>query len=325
MNTERIVNELGLKPFGNKGWMTAPDLECDECGKSDKFAILFTKDSGIVHCFKCSHITSLFNYLKNTNRSHLIERNSVSVKDEIKSLDEDIEEKEQIEQQEIDKPRGFKRVYFDEYLEERGFTEEQYNLFKVGQSTDLRFVDHIVFLIYNNNKLVSWLARSRKSYEWHKKNLKDFKDRKAKLVLRYYNSEGTEFSNILGGYDEIIEGETDTVILVEGITDKANVDRKLDLYSKSDMKCCFTFGHNFSENQAKLLKRKGVKNLIMMYDPDALKEIEKFSLEYWKQFSSVKAARLRDGVDPGDETDFTDIMNNLYSPLDFYFTNIKQI
>jgi hypothetical protein len=62
-----------------------------------------------------------------------------------------------------------------------------------------------------------------------------------------------------------------------------------------------------------------------MYDPDALKEIEKFSLEYWKQFSSVKAARLRDGIDPGDETDFTGIMNNLYSPLEFYFTNIKQI
>ena len=325
MNQERIVNELGLKPFGNKGWMSAPNLECDECGKSDKFAILFTNDSGIVHCFKCGRKTSLYNFLKNTNRSHLIERNSVSVRDEIKSLDEEIETVEEVEQQEIDKPRGFKRLYFDSYLDERGFIEEQYNLFKVGESTDLRFADHIVFLIYNNHKLVSWLARSRRSKEWHKQNIKDFKAGTAKLVLRYYNSDNTEFSNILGGYDEIVEGETDTVILVEGITDKANVDRKLFLYDSPEMKCNFTFGHNFSENQAKLLKKKGVKNIILMYDPDALKEIEKFSLEYWKQFDSVLAARLRDGVDPGDETDFTDIMNNLYSPLEFYFNNIKQI
>lgn len=325
MNSERIANELGLRPFGNKGWMNAQGLECDECGKSEKFAILFVNDSGITHCFHCGKKNSLWNFLKNTNRSHLIERNSVSVKDELKSLDSEVEKEEIVEQQEIGKPRGFKRIYFDEYLNSRGFTEEQYNILKIGESTDIRFLDHIVFLIYNNHKLVSWLARSRKSKEWHKQNIKDFKAGKARLVLRYYNSDDTEFSNILGGYDEIIEGKTDTIILVEGITDKANVDRKLFLYHSPDMKCCFTFGHNFSENQAKLLKRKGVKNIIMMYDPDALKEIEKFSLEYWKYFDSVKAARLRDGVDPGDETDFTDIINNLYSPLDFYFTNIKRI
>jgi len=305
--------------------MSSHKMECPSCNRDGKFAILFTKDSGLCHCFYCEYKNSLYNYLVAINRRDLIERFTITQKDEIRSLYEDEEIVEESEKEEIKPPVGFKRLYFDDYLDERGFTAYQYNLFKVGSSEDMRFVDHIVFLIYNDNKLVSWLARSRRSYDWHKQNIRDYKEGKARLVLRYYNSDGTEFSNILGGYDEIIEGETDTVILVEGITDKANVDRRLSLYDKPDMKCCFTFGHNFSENQVKLLKRKGVKNIIMMYDPDALREIEKFSFEYWKQFSSVKAARLRDGVDPGDETDFTDIMNNLYSPLDFYFNNIKQI
>lgn len=324
MNAERIASELGLHPMGNKGWMSSPSLECPSCNRDGKFAILFTQDSGIVHCFFCEYKTSLYNYLVAVDRKDLIDKRSVSIRDEIKSLDVDVEDNPFEEQSEIELPRGFKRLYYDDYLNERGFTEQQYNLFKVGSSTDFRFADHIVFLIYNNKKLVSWLARSRRSKEWHKQNIKDYKEGKARLVLRYYNSDATEFSNILGGYDEIVEG-TETVILVEGITDKANVDRKLDLYSKQDIKCCFTFGHNFSENQAELLKRKGVKNIILMYDPDALKEIEKFSLQYWKQFRSVRCARLRDGVDPGDETDFTDIMNNLYSPLKFYFNNIKRI
>ena len=327
MNKDRIIAELSLTPFGIKGWMHSDHTVCHfGCSRSDKFGILFLNDGAIVKCMRCGESTSLYNYLLSIDRSDLIDRYSVSAKDEILSFfPETDEETTQTEQEEIKLPIGFKRLWFDDYLFERGFTPEQYNLFKVGTSEDIRFVDHIVFLIYNNNKLVSWLARSRMDKDWHKQNIKDYKAGKARLVLRYYNSDNTEFSNILGGYDEIAESETDTVILVEGITDKANVDRKLNLYSKPDTKCNFTFGHNFSENQAKLLKKKGVKNIVLMYDPDALKEIEKFGLSYWHNFDSVMCARLREGVDPGEETDFTDIMSNLCPPLEFYHNNIKQI
>ena len=130
MNKDRIISELNLRLYGSKGWMRSDDVECIfGCDRSDKFGILFTNNGAIVKCMRCGESTSLYNYLKNTNRSHLIERNTVSVKDEIKSLDEDIEEKEQVEQQEIEKPRGFKRIYFDEYLDQRGFTEPK--IFKI--------------------------------------------------------------------------------------------------------------------------------------------------------------------------------------------------
>ena len=145
--------------------------------------------------------------------------------------------------------------------------------------------------------------------------------------MRYYNSEGTIFEDILGGYDEIISDKTDTVILVEGITDKANVDRELDLYSSDAVKCCFTFGKNLSENQVKLLIKKRVKSIILMYDPDALKEIEKFSMRYINKFEDIKCAKIEGDRDPGDlrKEELNKILNDLNTPIDFYFNNIKRI
>lgn len=324
MDKDKIINELALQPFGNKGWMSASNLECGECHEIGKFAILFIQNSGLVHCFKCSYKTSLFNYLRTIKRLDLIEKTSASYTDIIKS----VREESRVSQKSVnvcDLPRGFKRCYFDDYLDERGFTPEQYNLFQVGSSTDIRLRNHIVFPIYQNGKLSSWLARSRYSKQWHKENKEAFKRGESRLVLRYYNSDGTEFSEILGGLDEIDE-YVDTVILVEGITDKANVDRLLDLYrEKSDKKCCFTFGKNLSEDQLNLLIKKGVKNLILMYDPDALEEIEQFALLYSNKLS-ILCAKLKD-KDPGDLNveEIDEVLNSLYTPIEFYFNNLKKI
>lgn len=326
MNKDRIIQELSLTPFGNKGWMHSKNTPCIfRCDKWDKFGILFTTDGGIVRCMRCGESTSLHGYLLKINRRDLIDRFSAPISDEIKTLDNKAET-ETREQIEVKLPTGFKRIFYDDYLDERGFTPEQYNLFKTGVSLDMRLQNHIVFPLYQEGKLVSWLARSRKSKEWHKQNILDYKEGHSRLVLRYYNAPDTYFEDILGGYDEIVENQTHTVILVEGLTDKANVDRKLLLYAKNDVKCCFTFGKNLSENQINLLLKKGVKNIILMYDPDALKEIEKFSLNYINKFDSIKCAKLQDR-DPGDmtEEDFEIVMNTLREPIDFYINNIKKL
>lgn len=325
MNKQRISQELSLSPFGNKGWMRSDYCNCPDCDKSDKFGILFLSDGAIVKCMRCGTSTSLFNYLKHINRTDLIEGFSAPIKDEIKSL---TEEKEEIEREEVDVelPRGFKRVYYDEYLDERGFCEKQYNLFKIGKSTDMRLKNHLVFQIFQEGKLKTWLARSKKTKEWHKQNLKDYKEGKARLVLRYYNADDTEFSECLGGYDEITES-TKAVIVVEGLTDKTSIDNKLNLYESEERKCVFTFGKNLSEAQISLFLKKGVENLILMYDPDALKEIEKFSLKYINKFKTIQCAKIEGEEDPGDLTknEIKHIMNNLYTPMEFYFNNIKRI
>lgn len=327
MNKERIVNELSLTPFGAKGWMRSNSVTCPfKCGKSDKFGILFLQDSGICKCMRCSESTSLINYLITIKRNDLIEGYSAPIRDELKSLITIKEKEVESIVEEISLPRGFKRVYFEDYLDDRGFTERQYNSFKIGRSTDSRLKNHIVFLLYQNEILVGWLARSIHDKKWHEKNLQDYKKGIGRLVLRYYNSPGIQFEDILGGYDEITLN-TKTVILVEGLTDKANVDNMLSLYDSEKTKCCFTFGKNFSENHIKLLKKKGVENIVLMYDPDALKEIEKYSLKYINQFKSLKCARLTGDKDPGDlnKEELEHILENLYNPLNFYLNNIKTL
>jgi 5S rRNA maturation endonuclease (ribonuclease M5) len=297
------------------------------CERHDKFGILFTNDGGgLVKCMRCGESTSLFNYLVFINRRDLIEGYSVPSKDNLLEIEQEAIQ-DDTEATKVELPYKYKRLYYDDYLDSRGFTERQYNVFKVGSTEDMRMKNHIVFPIYQKGELVTWLARSRYSKEWHKKNIEDYKNGVGRLVLRYYNASGTEFSEILGGYDEIRSGKDKTVIIVEGITDKASIDRNLDLYDKGNTtKCCFTFGKNLSEKQVKLLIEKSVENIILMYDPDAIEEIEKFSMNYLNKFKNIQCARLKDR-DPGDmdREEIEEVMSNLRSPIEFYFNNIKSI
>ena len=328
MNKDRIIKELSLIPFGNKGWMHSEETVCSfGCERSDKFGIKFTERGGVVKCMRCGESTSLFNYLLKTNRKHLIEGYSAPAEDILKSVRSVSNEEGDINIK-CELPRGFKRIYYDDYLDERGFTYYQYNHFQVGYSTDISLREYLIFPIYQDGKLSSWLGRTRYSKEWHKVNIQNYKEGRDRLIPRYKNSTGTEFSEILGGLDEIVVGKTDTVILVEGLFDKSNIDRLANLYEDDtqSVKCCFTFGKNLSETQINKLIKRGIKNIILMYDPDAIDEIEKFALQYINKFNRISCARLFTN-DPGDMNlnEFNLIMNNLRTPIDFYFNNIKRI
>lgn len=50
---------------------------------------------------------------------------------------------------------------------------------------------------------------------------------------------------LLYNYDTIIEGETDTVILVEGVFDVIALTRKLELYDNQRVAVVATFGKKF--------------------------------------------------------------------------------
>ena len=108
--------------------------------------------------------------------------------------------------------------------------------------------------------------------------------------LRYKNSIDTDFSCLLYGYDDIIEGETKTVIITEGVFDKISCDKKLRLYEDKSVRCVCTFGKKISDTQIKKLLNKGVENIILSYDYDALKEIKRYGIELTKFFYSVSVA-----------------------------------
>lgn len=302
IDKERVIAEFNLKTFGVKGWKQSKTLSCPYCGKTDRFGFLFLKDGGVVHCFKCDTRDSIFNYLKIVGRSDLIEhQKQTSIFNPISRFSlRKSEESEEVGLSLIKVPIGSKNIKNSAYLEGRNFNKYHYDLFKpfiVDNIIFDKYEGYVFFRIFQEGILIAWLARSKKSKEWHKRNLIDFKAGRSELRLRYENSRGSDFNNMVGGIDEITN-ETETVIIVEGIFDKVNVDTLLQLNETPEIKCVFTFGNKVGENQIKLIKRKGVKNIVLMYDPKTEKESAEYGLKLSKHFDT-KIAVLKD-KDPGE-------------------------
>lgn len=314
MNKELIIKEFSLKNFGSKGWMRG-DLHCPECGHSDKFGIIFDDKGGVANCMRCSISLPLGKVLRDIGRKDLLSyEESFQVKNTLPSLRLEKLEKEESE---VLLPIRLMPVKYNDYLDSRGFTIEQYIQFHVMESTiDPQVRDKLVFLIYQRGILRGWLARSTKSKDWHKQNLKQFKEGTASLELRYRNSEN-DFSKLLGGLDEITS-DTHTLILVEGLFDKANTDRVLELNNKPEIKCCFTFGDDISNDQVDLIPDT-VDTVILMYDPGALKNMKNCGGRLLTRFDT-QVAPIYGDKDPGDMNieEFNKSFNSMTPFLDFY-------
>jgi hypothetical protein len=178
-----------------------------------------------------------------------------------------------------------------------------------------------VFTIFHRKEIVGWLARSKKSKEWHKQNLKAFKEGKCSLVLRYRNSE-TDFSKILLGFDEITT-ETEEVWLVEGLFDKSNIDNLYNLYVLDKVKCCATFGSKVSRDQINLLKETGVKRIKLMYDAGTLEQNKKYGTELSKRFDVKICIFDNEDIDAGCATKqyVDDVISKEQDILKYYRTS----
>lgn len=296
MNKDKIIATLKLKKFGNKGWMTG-ELTCPECGESSKFGVLFSEEGAVCRCMRCAINMPLAKRLREIGLGELVKDDKFRYQ-ERKELPGLYKEQEVVKEAEAVLPFGFRRIHHDEYLESRGFTKEQYDQFNVGiSSLDPHTRDKLIFPLYDTGKLLGWMARSRMTKEWHKENIRRHKELGETLILRYRNSEN-DFTKILGGADEITEN-TNTLILVEGLFDKANVDRLGKLNEWEEVKCCYTFGDDISSEQAERIP-KTVEFIILMYDPDALKNMKNSGSRIMNDFDVKVAVIEYEGVDPGD-------------------------
>lgn len=326
INKEQMLAEFDLVSFGGKGWLRSDALSCPHCNRSDKFGILFTSKGGVTHCFReCANNLSLVGYLKEIGRKDLIiYETEVSLNTKLKSLKKEVEIIPDLP--EVSLPKGFKRIYFDSYLKDRNFKSHQYEQFEVGITDhflERRLHNYLIFVIKQKGRVVGWLARSKYSKEWHKKNLEDSKQGVCKLVLRYMNSTGTEFERILGGFDEITD-KTHTVIAVEGMFDKTNTSNLLRTEESEEVKVIFTFGNKFSEDQIKLLRETKVKIVILMYDPETVSQSKKYALELSKYFE-VFVCYIKDkSIDPGNISAnyLGEILDNMKNSFDFYTSKI---
>ncbi len=335
INKESIIKEFDLKAFGAKGWMRSKQLFCPNCGQNDEFALKFTDRGGVVHCLHsqtCNNYSSgLYKYLKEIGRSDLLSFEREINIQKFPLFVSEIENEENVNLEEKKLPLLFKRIYDDEYLNNRGFLPTDYDLFEIGESRiDLRLQGYIIFQIFDENKKrVAWLARSRKSKKWHDNNLKKYKAGEAYLKTRYKNSEETEFGEILGGVNEITEN-TDTLIIVEGITDKVSIDGKLKLHQQEEVKCCFTFGNKISEQQAKKIKNfPNIENIFILFDWGTIKQSKSAGiilLKYTNSNVQICTITKKDN-DPADlsANEIVKILERSINCLDFNISKVNSL
>lgn len=331
VNKSKLIEEYQLKPFGAKGWLGSKSLVCPFCGKGDKFGVKLEEDGrGVFHCFKCDKKGSITFLMKAMKREDLIvgTNNVEYTLNNILDGNLSVQPKRDIDLEcpEIKPPLGFKALKACEYLEQRGWEPWQLQLYHAGTSIEPKLKDKITFLLYEEGKIIGYLSRSKKSKEWHKKNLKDHKEGKCRLVLRYDNSPSTPFERVVGGIDEIVQGQTKTVLLVEGIMDKANTDKVLHLNESPEVKCCFTFGCKLSESQMMKLYNKGVETIILLYDPGTIQQVKSASLKLSKKFN-IKVGELTGEKDPGEMSycEFEKVFLHLMSPMEYYANRMLKL
>lgn len=327
VNQDKIIKEFSLTSFGSKGWLHSKLLPCPLCGETQKFGIIFgNKGGGSYHCFKgkCGEHGTLVQLFRKMNRTDLLNYSvEIDIKEKLAPLIE--EEDLDLSTQKINLPVGFRRVYEDEYLQKRGWTKGDFKKNPVGVSSlSPNLKGYLIFLIYEKGELVGYLSRSKKSKRWHDENLKAVKRGQAKLSLRYQNSEGTDFEKLLGGIDEIEEG--DTVILVEGIMDKVGTDHYIFSSEMEKTKCCYTFGTNVTPYHIEKLVSRGVRRVILMYDYQTIKKVQEFGLQLSKSIETWIAEIEETDMDPGNmfEEDFEKVLSNLKSPFSYKMNRLPE-
>jgi hypothetical protein len=291
---------------------------CPQCGH-DEFGISLSKFHRF-GCFRkkdCGFNGNIFTLLKALGKRpsdvvkgyepKAILENKIAVEDRQLELD----------QPTIEMPMGWKRIYHSDYLELRGFTKDDYERFEVGMTkADPRFMGWTIFTVRQFGDIKGYVARNPKSKEELKRINVHRKKQGLKQELRYENS-SSDFSKLLGGLEELTDN-THTAILVEGLFDKHNTDKKLDLPSQEEVKCLCTFKCGVSDEQIFLLQQAGVTTIILLYDPDVIKEIKKAA---WKleDYFNVYVAFNDAGLDPGDMSaeDFDRVLADIKSPSQF--------
>ena len=307
--------------------------DCPFCGKEGHFYLninkIFKKDEkghykSAFDCKKCSETGSLYKLLKQLDQLFLLDEESLNITNfQKKDISGDVTYSEQQKILNIVKlPSGFKRLFYDEYLESRGFTEREYFKYTIGKTELLfKYENYIIIAVIENGDVKGFISRSILGKEDIKAiNRERENSGNKKKYLRYINSK-TDFSKLLFGIDEI-SFSTKSVIVVEGVFDKTQIDGTLDLDFDNTTKCCATFGKSISRYQADKLKEKGIENLIIIQDPDAVEESKRYANELNNEFNVLVG--YTGDKDLGDSTqeEIIGIMDRLKTPKLFSLNTV---
>jgi len=336
---------LDLSKKTDKGWLMSPDC-CPWCGKDeDHFGIKLNYNRSAkysnhisFHCFKCNEKGGEYKLLREIDQLHILKHGDYidhSKGLERKSIISSEAKKISSKSPNMSPPIGYRPIKSSEYLNSRGFEPWQYELYSVGVTKiDFKLKDYVIFLIKEGGVCKGNVSRSTRSTEWIKeynRKVKEYNDnrpegeKKRSKYLRYRNDKA-EFDKLLMGIDEVTR-DTKMVILVEGVMDKANVDKLLQLNRESKTKCLCTFGKKVSKEQIVKIKKWGVniKTVILIYDPDAMEDSKEISYNLSKAFRNVLVGYTTDN-DPGDMNldELNRIIDNAESPLNFKLNKLQK-
>jgi len=318
--------------------------DCPFCGKEDHLYVQRKTDrtnirgknvSFFWHCKKCSEGGTIFSLAKKLGKFGLVagEPDVDSRKFLEKKINVSVEDAEPEGVVKKTIPLGFRRLIKSNYLTARGFTEKQFRKYQVGRTKLISSLEgYLIFLIEDGGVACGWVARSKMDKEWidaYNKKVTTRNEnrvpgeRKRQKYLRYKNSSGTDFAKLLMGIDEVTENTT-KVILVEGVFDKFKVESLLDLDGSEKCKCLCTFGKNVSEYQSKKMADRGVQEIVVLYDPDAVNSSKKYGAILRGQFDT-KIGFLKN-KDPGDLNldELLLVLGTAQDPLSFSINRVQK-
>lgn len=332
---EEIARHLGAgRDGGNKNLIA----RCPYCGKEGKYGVYIGKETPrkkqfMSHCFSCGRSTlTLDKLLEEIGRTDLMVMPTTDLDAPLDAgllFPIDIPEEIDDELGVVELPDFYKQVYTHPYLQSRGFTYDDYDYFPVGTTGKLnfRFTDYVIFPVMDSGDVVGYVAR----HTWSKAEIDNY-NRKAKRsgeyqIRRFNNSTQNDFVKLLYNYDAIMEDETDTVILVEGIFDVVALTRKLELYDNPHFVAVATFGKKVSQAQIYKLQSKGVRTVILGFDGDAVAAIKQTATElsqYFEVFIADIADPTKDWEDLSEQEIFEVFVSRLKSPLEYKLSKLQE-
>lgn len=337
--TDSLIAEICLelnagRDGGNKNLI----CRCPFCKKDGKFGIYIGKETErkklfMAHCFSCGAATYTLQQLLET-----IGRMDLCITP-VTELDAKLDSNllfPIVAGEEIDDtlehtglPDFYRRCFLHPYLKSRGFTYDDYEYFEVGSTGRLnyRFNDYVIFPVIDRGDIGGYVAR----HVWDKQRIDRHnaavRSKGGYRILRFRNSTENDFVKLLYNYDAVIENETDTVIIVEGIFDVIALTRKMELYDNKRVAAVATFGKKISLVQIYKLQSKGVETVIIGYDGDAVETIKKISGELSRYFN-VLIADIPNPEEDWQDLSYEDIYRvfayGLKTPLEYSINKIQQ-
>jgi len=333
--TDKELRSILINPYLN-GRMNHYVSDCPFCNKERHFYLnvhkAFKKTDGRYwgcwDCKSCGQKGNLHKLLSKLNKLFLLAGEIVDIGGKLdKKIVQEVVEKEfDLSLPDKELPIGFQRTYFNEYLKSRGFTKKEFEKYTVGTTNIIKkYSNFIIISLEENHKCKGFMGRNMIPKEDIDAINRRYKKMGVKKRFpRYRNSDNTEFSKILGGYDEILF-TTNTAILVEGFFDKVRLDQIMELDNSDEVKCCYTNGKSVSKEQIMKLQRKGVLNVVLIQDEDAIKNTKQHAIDLKNEFDSVLVGSTGE-KDLGDSSvkDVLKVFSTLKTPQEFFIGKVAK-